>query len=131
MSIFDKFKGVGSSKSEKEEVVEKPVVNNIAVGLDIGTTKVVAFAGKRGNDGKIKILGTAMEQSVGVERGLVLNILETSDVVKRVIAKTQKSANLSIDTVMVGIAGQHMKTQRVNTTTRSPSAPSTWGSRAT
>ncbi len=114
MSILDKFKGIGNSKSEKEEVVEKPVVNNIAVGLDIGTTKVVAFAGKRGSDGKIKILGTAMEQSVGVERGLVLNILETSDVVKRVIAKTQKSANLSIDTVMVGIAGQHMKTQRVN-----------------
>lgn len=112
-TMIDKLFG----RKRKEETVE--VVKNensatrIAVGLDIGTTKVVAFAGKRNANGKIDILGYGKQQSVGVQRGLVINIDQTSNAIRKVVKLTEDNANIEIDTVMVGIAGQHIINHRM------------------
>ena len=51
--------------------------NDISVGLDIGTTKIVAMIGRRNEYGKIELLGTGKAKSLGVHRGVVNNITQT------------------------------------------------------
>ena len=50
---------------------------NIAVGLDIGTTKIVAMIGRKNEYGKLEILGVGKSKSLGVHRGVVNNITQT------------------------------------------------------
>jgi cell division protein FtsA len=51
--------------------------HNIAVGLDIGTTKIVAMIGRKNDYGKLEILGVGKSKSMGVHRGVVNNITQT------------------------------------------------------
>ena len=85
----------------------------IAVGLDIGTTKVVAFVGQRSKDGKIYVLGHGKHISHGVQRGQVINIDKTTDAIRHAIKQAEDKANIDIDTVMVGIAGQHINNTQI------------------
>ena len=83
---------------------------NISVGLDIGTTKIVAMVGSRNEFKKVEILGIGKSQSLGVHRGVVNNITQTIESIKYAIeeAKTE-SAEEGIKEVVVGIAGQHIR----------------------
>jgi cell division protein FtsA len=83
--------------------------NNIAVGLDIGTTKIVAIVGQRNDHGKLVILGMGRAKSLGVHRGVVNNITQTIDSIKKAIHEAEKAANYKITDVTVGIAGQHIR----------------------
>ncbi len=96
------------SKKQKEET--KPIVksNKIAVGLDIGTTKVAVCVGRRKNDDKIEVLGHGSYTSLGVQRGQVINIAQTVSAVNKAIKEAKRSSQVAIDTVVVGIAGQHI-----------------------
>ena len=51
--------------------------NNISVGLDIGTTKIVAMIGRKNEYNKLEILGIGKSKSLGVHRGVVNNITQT------------------------------------------------------
>jgi cell division protein FtsA len=82
----------------------------IIVGLDIGTTKVVAIAGRKNEFGKLEILGFGKADSAGVSHGVVLNIEQCIRSIEQAIDKCmQSNANLEINEVYVGIAGQHIK----------------------
>ena len=83
---------------------------NISVGLDIGTTKIVAMVGARNEFSKLEILGIGKSQSLGVHRGVVNNITQTIESIKYAIeeAKTESGEN-DINEVVVGIAGQHIR----------------------
>ena len=83
---------------------------NISVGLDIGTTKIVAMVGARNEFSKLEILGIGKSQSLGVHRGVVNNITQTIESIKYAIeeAKTESGEN-DIKEVVVGIAGQHIR----------------------
>ncbi|MDR3272759.1 MAG: cell division protein FtsA [Flavobacteriaceae bacterium] len=83
--------------------------NNIAVGLDIGTTKIVAVVGQKNEHGKLEILGMGRAKSLGVHRGVVNNITQTIDSIKKAVAEAEKAANHKIIDVTVGIAGQHIR----------------------
>ena len=85
----------------------------IGVGLDIGTTKVAAFVGQRNEEGKIEVLGYGEHVSLGVQRGQVINIDKTTEAIHHAIAQAENNANIDIDTVMVGIAGQHINNAQV------------------
>ncbi len=91
-----------SFKRRKEKQDNGP---KIGVGLDIGTTKVVAFVGQRNSEGKIEVLGYGKYVSLGVQRGQVINIDKTADAIRHAITQAENSADIDIDTVMVGIAG--------------------------
>lgn len=85
---------------------EQPII----VGLDIGTTKVVAIAGRKNEFGKLEILGFGKADSAGVSHGVVLNIEQCIRSIEQAIDKCmQSNANLEINEVYVGIAGQHIK----------------------
>lgn len=83
--------------------------NNIAVGLDIGTTKIVAMVGKQDNYGKIEVLGTGKAKSLGVHRGVVNNITQTIQSIQQAVDEAESASGEKIKDVVVGIAGQHIR----------------------
>lgn len=82
------------------------------VGLDIGTTKIACFVGEKVENGKIAIRGYGKTESTGVKRGMVFNIDETVDAIKRAVSQASEQSNVEIRTVNVGIAGHHIKSLR-------------------
>ena len=83
---------------------------NISVGLDIGTTKIVAMVGSRNEFKKLEILGIGKSQSLGVHRGVVNNITQTIESIKYAIEEAKmESGQENIKEVVVGIAGQHIR----------------------
>jgi cell division protein FtsA len=85
---------------------EQPII----VGLDIGTTKIAAIAGRKNEFGKLEILGFGRANSNGVKHGQVLNIDETIKAIRLALDNCYASnPNLSISEVYVGIAGHHIK----------------------
>ena len=83
--------------------------NNIAVGLDIGTTKIVAIIGKKNDYGKIEVVGYGRSKSVGVKRGVVTNITQTIQSIQQAVDEAETSSGLKIKDISVGIAGQHIR----------------------
>lgn len=84
--------------------------NPIIVGLDIGTTKVVAIAGRKNDFGKIEIIGFGRAESNGVSHGVVLNLDQCITSIKKAIDNLhENNPNLDVHNVYVGIAGQHIK----------------------
>lgn len=83
--------------------------NNIAVGLDIGTTKIVAMIGRYNDYGKVEILGIGRTKSLGVHRGVVNNITQTIQSIQQAVQEAQADSGLKIEDVIVGIAGQHIR----------------------
>jgi cell division protein FtsA len=86
-------------------------MSEIIVGLDIGTTKIACFVGRKNEHGKIEILSMGKTESLGVTRGMVSNIEKTVNSIKGAVAEAQESidGDLTIGVVNVGIAGQHIK----------------------
>ena len=83
--------------------------DNIAVGLDVGTTKIVAMIGKHNEYGKLEILGIGRSKSLGVHRGVVNNITQTIQSIQQAVDEAQADSGLKIEDVVVGIAGQHIR----------------------
>jgi cell division protein FtsA len=85
---------------------EQPII----VGLDIGTTKIAAIAGRKNEFGKLEIIGFGRANSNGVKHGQVLNIDETIKAIRMALDNCYASnPNLEISEVYVGIAGHHIK----------------------
>tara|TARA_B100001173_G_C16022645_1_gene562737 strand:- start:1838 stop:3187 length:1350 start_codon:yes stop_codon:yes gene_type:complete len=83
--------------------------SNISVGLDIGTTKIVAMVGKKNEFGKVEILGIGKSKSLGVHRGVVNNITQTIQSIQYAVEEAKVLSGKEIDEVVVGIAGQHIR----------------------
>ncbi|MEM1337390.1 MAG: cell division protein FtsA [Bacteroidota bacterium] len=80
-----------------------------SVGLDIGTTKIVAMIGRKNEYGKIEVLGSGRSKSLGVHRGVVNNITQTISSIQQAVEQAELNAGLKIGSVVVGIAGQHIR----------------------
>jgi cell division protein FtsA len=83
--------------------------NQLTVGLDIGTSKVVAIVGKAGGDGQVEIVGIGSHASKGLKRGVVVNIETTVNAIQRAIEEAELMAGCEIHSVYAGIAGSHIK----------------------
>ncbi len=82
---------------------------NYSVGLDIGTTKIVAIIGKKNEYGKIEVMGIGRSKSLGVHRGVVNNITQTIKSIQQAVEQAETNSGLKIGSVVVGIAGQHIR----------------------
>ncbi len=93
---------------------EKRIPENaeLIVGLDIGTTKIAAIVGYKNEFGKVEILSVGKSESLGVQRGVVANIEQTIESIKAAIKIASDRANIDIEEVIVGIAGQHIKSMQ-------------------
>ena len=83
--------------------------NMISIGLDIGTTKIVAMIGQTNEYNKMKILGVGKSISLGVHRGVVNNITQTIQSIQQAVAEAEELSGIKVDGVTVGIAGQHIR----------------------
>ena len=81
----------------------------IAIGLDIGTTKIVAMVGQKNEFDKVEILGIGKSQSLGVHRGVVNNITQTIQSIQQATLEAEAKSGVTISDVVVGIAGQHIR----------------------
>ncbi|MGQ9477712.1 MAG: cell division protein FtsA [Candidatus Bipolaricaulia bacterium] len=84
-------------------------MGELVVGLDIGTTKVAALVGNVLEGGAIEIIGRGLAHSRGLEKGVVVDIGETTASIRRAVEQAEKMADVKIQSVSVGIAGKHIK----------------------
>ena len=86
----------------------KKMDKNLIVGLDIGTSKVVAIVGEISND-EIEIIGLGSSRSRGLKKGVVVNIESTVHSIQRAIEEAELMAGCEIHSVFAGIAGSHIR----------------------
>ena len=98
-------------KSFVEKEDSGQVNTRVIVGLDIGTTKIACFIGRKNEHNKIEIISMGKSESMGVMHGVVANIEKTVQSITAAVNAAQlcKEGTLSIKNVYVGIAGQHIK----------------------
>lgn len=82
--------------------------NNLIVGLDIGTSKVVAIVADVLPDGRLEIIGIGSHPSRGMKKGIVVNIDATVQSVQRAIEEAELMSGCQIHSVYTGIAGSHI-----------------------
>jgi len=82
---------------------------NLLVGLDIGTSKVVAIVGECSPDGSIEVIGIGSHPSRGLKKGVVVNIESTVQSIQRAVEEAELMAGCEIHSVFTGIAGSHVR----------------------
>ncbi|RME33999.1 MAG: cell division protein FtsA, partial [Gammaproteobacteria bacterium] len=82
---------------------------NLIVGLDIGTSKVVAIVGEVTLDGDIEVVGIGTHPSRGLKKGVVVNIESTVQSIQRAVEEAELMAGCEIHAVFTGIAGSHIR----------------------
>jgi len=82
----------------------------IFAAVDIGSTKIVALAGKKNEEGKIQIIGLGHSASRGVKRGVILNVDEAFAAISEAIGQAEKACGYDIENVFVNISGQQLIT---------------------
>ncbi|MCB1867376.1 MAG: cell division protein FtsA [Gammaproteobacteria bacterium] len=87
----------------------KKAEKNLIVGLDIGTSKVVAIVGEVKPDGEIEIIGIGSHPSRGLKKGVVVNIESTVQSIQRAVEEAELMAACEIHSVHAGIAGSHIR----------------------
>lgn len=81
----------------------------LIVGLDIGTSKVVAIVGEVQDDGELEVIGFGSQPSRGLKRGVVVNIEATVNSIQRAVEEAELMAGCEIRSVYTGIAGSHIR----------------------
>ena len=82
---------------------------NLIVGLDIGTSKIVAIVAELGPDGTMNVIGLGSQPSRGLKKGVVVNIETTMATIQRVLEEAELMADCKIRNVYAGIAGSHIR----------------------
>lgn len=91
-----------------------PHKGNMLVGLDIGTSKVVAIVGTVTAEGGLEIVGLGSHPSRGLKKGVVVNIESTIQSIQRAIEEAELMSGCDIHSVYVGIAGSHISSLNSN-----------------
>ncbi|MCF8157990.1 MAG: cell division protein FtsA [Burkholderiaceae bacterium] len=82
---------------------------NLIIGLDIGTSKVVAIVAELMADGSMNVIGLGQHVSRGLKKGVVINIDSTVNAIQRAIEEAELMADCTIKNVFTGIAGSHVQ----------------------
>ena len=89
--------------------MSKKIDKKLLVGLDIGTSKVVAIVGDLSEDGNIEVVGIGTHPSRGLKKGVVVNIESTVHSIQRAVEEAELMAGCDIRSVHTGIAGSHVR----------------------
>src|SRR5574340_277824 len=87
---------------------------DLIVGLDIGTSKIVALVAELTPEGRLEILGLGTQESKGLKKGVVVNIEATVNGISRVIQEVELMADCKVKEVYTGIAGSHIRSFNSN-----------------
>lgn len=94
--------------------MSKEIKRDLIVGLDIGTSKIVAIVGEVDGEGRLSVLGMGMQESIGIKRGMVINIEATVNSISKAIAEVEMMVGCKVREVYTGIAGSHIKSKDSN-----------------
>jgi cell division protein FtsA len=83
-------------------------MEEIIVGIDVGTTKVCTLVGRVEDDKSIRILGVGIEPSEGVKKGVIVDLGAASQAITRSVKKAESTSGLEITSALVSIAGAHV-----------------------
>src|SRR5919197_1866480 len=83
--------------------------NDLIVGLDIGTSKVVTIVGEVADDETIEVIGIGFHPARGLKKGVVVNIESTVQSIQRAVEEAELMAGCQIHSVFAGIAGSHVR----------------------
>ncbi len=89
--------------------MSKKTEKNLIVGLDIGTSKVVAIVGEVTEENEIEVIGLGSHPSRGLKKGVVVNIESTVQSIQRAVEEAELMAGCQIHSVYAGIAGSHIR----------------------
>ncbi|HQR04363.1 MAG: cell division protein FtsA [Proteobacteria bacterium] len=87
---------------------------DLVVGLDIGTSKIVAIVAELDPEGQLSVLGTGSQDSDGLKKGMVVNIEATVNSISRAIQEAEMMTGCKVKEVYTGIAGSHIKSKDTN-----------------
>jgi cell division protein FtsA len=90
-------------------MAKKQVERDYIVGIDIGTSKIVAIIGEVSNDGKVHVVGIGSHPSKGLKRGVVINIESTVQSIQHAVEEAELMAGCQINAGYTGIAGSHIR----------------------
>lgn len=88
--------------------MKKPF-KNLVVGLDIGTSKIIAIVGEVSPESEIEIVGIGSHPARGMKKGMVVNIESTVQSIQRAVEEAELMAGCQINSVYAGIAGSHIR----------------------
>ncbi|MFN3233987.1 MAG: cell division protein FtsA [Gammaproteobacteria bacterium] len=83
--------------------------NNVLVGVDIGTSKIVCLIAEVDENRQLNIIGYGQHPSIGLKRGVVVNIEATVDSIQKAVEAAENMSNVPVRTVYTGIAGSHIQ----------------------
>ena len=94
--------------------MSKEQKRDLIVGLDIGTSKIVAVVAELNDEGQLVVLGLGSQESKGLKKGMVINIEETVNAISRAVQEAELMSGCKIREVYTGIAGAHIKSKDSN-----------------
>jgi len=83
-------------------------MEEIVVGIDVGTTKVCTLVGRVEDDKSIRILGVGIEPSEGIRKGMIVDLAAASQAITRSVEKAESTSGLEITSALVSMAGAHV-----------------------
>lgn len=83
-------------------------MDEIVVGIDVGTTKICTLVGRVDDAKSIRILGVGIEPSDGIRKGIIVDLTAASQAIKRSVEKAERTSGLEITTALVSLAGAHV-----------------------
>jgi len=88
--------------------VDNKKMDEIVVGIDVGTTKICTLVGRVDDAKSIRILGVGIEPSDGIRKGIIVDLAAASKAIKRSVEKAESTSGLEITTGLVSLAGAHV-----------------------
>jgi cell division protein FtsA len=89
-------------------MVRKPE-KSLVVGLDVGTSKIVAIVGEMQADGSVEVIGLGSHPSRGLKRGVIVDMASTEQAIQRAVEEAELMAGCEIHSVFAGISGNHIR----------------------
>ena len=83
-------------------------MEEIVVGIDVGTTKVCTLVGRIEDEGSIRILGVGIEPSEGIKKGTIVDLDSAARAIARSVERAESTSGLEITTALVSMAGAHV-----------------------
>jgi cell division protein FtsA len=82
---------------------------SLVVGLDVGTSKIVAIVGESQPDGTVEVIGLGSHPSTGLKRGVIVDMASTEQAIQRAVEEAELMAGCEIHSVYAGISGSHIR----------------------